>query len=381
MGTLPIQIIIFLLSHLIPKNKNIWLFSSWSGYGFHDNPRAIFEKIINDSISKEVIWLSKSKKQVKEIIDQGYPCTYLYGLRGIWKQLRAHIVVYTHQVNGEYLPFLISENVKRVQTWHGLPIKKIDADDQRDKTEKVRYLLKKLVFRHLHNRNDLVLACSESDRRIFSNAFRTPIDRVKITGYPRNDELCSTQPTTSGPIKIIYMPTYRGKANSDFLILNELFKILDDFDKLLEKNNCLLSIKLHPIQKISENDLERIRKTRNVKFVTNSNPIYKTLNEYGILITDYSGVYFDFLLLNKPIIMAPLHEAEYLESDRSIYYNYNDLCIMNKCNNWEEISSQIEEIVAKKAYNYDRHTLLLNKFHVFKDTNSSKRSYLEMLEL
>ncbi len=375
------QVIIFMLSHLVPKNKDLWLFSAWSGFGFYDNPRSIFERIISDKIEKEVTWISKSKKQVAEITGQGYPCIYLYSLSGIWKQLRAHIVVYTHQVNGEFLSFLISENTKRVQTWHGLPIKKIDADDHRDKRELVKFLIKKFLLRHLHNKNDLVLACSESDQKIFSSAFRTSIKKIKVTGYPRNDDLLKPQSSRSGSIKIIYMPTFRGKENSDFQILHELFTILDDFDKLLEVNNCLLYIKLHPVQKISKNDLEAINKSKAIRFINSNNPIYKSLNDYNILITDYSGVYFDFMLLNKPIIMAPIQEMEYLESDRDIYYNYNDLCIMSKCRNWKEISSQIEDIIIKNTYDYKRHKLLLNKFHVYKDTDSSKRAYIEMLSL
>jgi CDP-glycerol glycerophosphotransferase (TagB/SpsB family) len=378
---MPMEILIFILSHFIPKNKNLIIFSAWGGLGFNDNPRSIFERMILDGVDKKVVWITKSKKDALKITTSGYPCEYSYSFKGIWFQLRAYAVVFTHQVNGEFLSYLISGNVKRVQTCHGIPIKKIDADDSKDKNEKIKYILKKYVFRHLHNGYDLVLSCSKNDQKIFSKAFRTSIDKIKITGYPRNDLLIPKSSTKSLPLQIIYMPTFRGGVNSDFMLLDELILLIDELENLLANVDGYLNIKLHPVQAISSSNLNSISKYKRIKLLANTEPIYNTLNLYDILITDFSSVFFDYLLLNKPIIMAPLRENQYLEFDRGIYYDYEDLCIMKKCLTWQEIIEQIDEIQTKKLYDHNRHEVLLNKFHEYKDADSSKRAYVEILKL
>jgi CDP-glycerol glycerophosphotransferase (TagB/SpsB family) len=49
--------------------------------------------------------------------------------------------------------------------------------------------------------------------------------------------------------------------------------------------------------------------------------IYKILPSLDILITDYSIVLFDYLLLERPIIFAPFDLEEYMEKTTDFYSN------------------------------------------------------------
>ena len=45
------------------------------------------------------------------------------------------------------------------------------------------------------------------------------------------------------------------------------------------------------------------------------------LNIFDGLISDYSGIIFDFLLLDRPIILLPYDESEYI-SERNVNFDF-----------------------------------------------------------
>jgi CDP-glycerol glycerophosphotransferase len=152
-----------------------------------DNPKYIFNELkTRDSLGIKAFWLVKKRKKFFELSNRGIDVIYAYSLKGIWSQLRAGVVVFTHSVNNEYLSYLISHRVKRVQTWHGIPIKKIGYDDE-NSTPKEIIAIWNRAFPYISDHLDLVLAASEEDSKIYASAFNIGVDKVVITGYPRND--------------------------------------------------------------------------------------------------------------------------------------------------------------------------------------------------
>ena len=43
-----------------------------------------------------------------------------------------------------------------------------------------------------------------------------------------------------------------------------------------------------------------------------------------ILVTDYSSIFVDFLLLNRPEIFFPYDYEKYVTKDRELYFDYNE---------------------------------------------------------
>ena len=90
------------------------------------------------------------------------------------------------------------------------------------------------------------------DKKTYHSAFRTPLEKIRITGYPRNDEVfrCSknNNKVADGNLKIIYMPTLRGGINDEFNLLSNTYFDFETIDNQLNSLNATLFIKLHPVQ-------------------------------------------------------------------------------------------------------------------------------------
>lgn len=135
--------------------------------------------------------------------------------------------------------------------------------------------------------------------------------------------------------------------------------------------NINFVIKLHPVQKLSADDIEQVSKCKNITIANDSCDIYESLVEYDALITDYSSIFFDFMLTGKPIYMAAFDLDLYLKEDRAMYYDYKDVSPSPIYLNWVDL---IEDLLVCK-YDYDKYNKILNKFHVYKDSSSSMRCF------
>ena len=63
--------------------------------------------------------------------------------------------------------------------------------------------------------------------------------------------------------------------------------------------------------------------------------------ESKALITDYSSIYIDYLLLDKPLLFYCYDYEHYLENDREMYFDYENVTPGNKAKNFDELFKQI----------------------------------------
>jgi len=382
------------ISYFIKKDEKIWVFGAIRGQKYMDNAKYIFEYVHHET-DIEAVWISKNDILVSELKDKGFQAYYEYTKEAKYFAKRAKVAVITHRGSRSKadLPFhLFSKKTKVIQLWHGIPLKKIAFDDkvfsfkQDENTTKYKVIasVKKVFFPFLNyvHEPSLVLALSEETQTIFSQAFRVDKKRVQITGYPRTDELLkkySFESTIDKKTKVIYMPTFRGSVNSNFdLFLDYGFNI-DEIDTFLEKNSMTLDIKLHPFNQPSEELIEKLEKSKNIFFLE-YDAIYEILSNYSMLITDYSSIYFDYLLLDRPIIFTPFDKDTYLKEDREFYFDYDKVTPGLKASNWTEVILSLEQYLKNKdLYKEERH-ILRNRFHTHQDTSNSKRVYETILD-
>jgi CDP-glycerol glycerophosphotransferase (TagB/SpsB family) len=379
---LPLNIV-YLLASLVPKDRKLWLFSAWNGRRYSDNPKYIYKYLLAHRTDIKAIWITRDKKLHRAMQNESLPVALAFSLAGICYQLRAGAVVFTHSVDWDFAAAFVGSQAKRVQTWHGMPMKKIGFDDTKDRNSRLKAKLNSWLLPFKNERFDLVVSGSAADKAKYQTAFDVDPENISVTGYPRNDEIVRTisRKAAAETKRIIYMPTFRGTVGSEFQLLQASGLDYPRADSILKEIGAELYIKLHPVQVFSKDDLDAINRSANIKAVFNDDDIYEQIGEYDILITDFSGIYFDFLITGKPIIMAPFDLGKYTSMDRELYYSYDEICPDPPCLTWDAVFSRICELVAGDEARTSRYARLQARFHKYRDANSSERVVNEIERL
>ena len=166
-----LSVITSLLFVLVPKDRHLWIFSSWDGKKATDNPAYFFD-YCHEFSNKKLVWILKSKSEVKNLKAKGIDVYYTYSPLGIYYQLRASCCFFTHAIFSDFETCFIARNTKRCQMWHGIPMKKIGFDDKR-----VSFRMKffhgtrwnKYFFNEYYT---YVLTCGELYTDIYSKAYQ-----------------------------------------------------------------------------------------------------------------------------------------------------------------------------------------------------------------
>lgn len=376
-----VNTILYWLSLLIPKNKNIWMFGAWMGEKYADNSKYLFEYVNKEHGDIKCVWITNNKKVIKDLRAKGYLAYAKYSIPAIYYGIKASCSIFVHSNEADVMPFINNGKTKLIQLWHGFPLKKIGLDDHKFTTKegKIKYLwVKKLIFPFIIEKYDLICSSSEEDKEKFITAFNNK--NIVITGYPRNDIFYKELSKSSSKIIVGYFPTFRSNTGATVDFFSDYKFDAKNWDNILKEKNIELKIKLHPVNKPKSEVLDRLSIIENISFLDEID-ITSFLTEVDILITDYSSIYFDFLLTNKPIIFYPFDFDTYLSNDRELYYSYNEVTPGAKCYNWEEVLDRISYISSgKDEFKIERNNLK-SRFHCYEDGLNSLRVFNEINKL
>ena len=354
---------LYLLGNLIPKRRNLWLFGAWFGQRYCDNPRALFELALQ-SPGIEAVWISRNRELCRQLQARNLPAAYFLSPRGLWLQLRAGAIIYTHAHFAEFYHALIGRQTRRIQTWHGTPLKMIGRDDRFARQTQNLPL-------YLQDHCDLMLACGEPDQQIFRRAFNVRAEDVVITGYPRNDALARMPAAQARPPRrLLYMPTFRGQPGSEFPLLDLQHFPLQQIEQQLARCQASLHIRLHPVQTLSAHRRQQLQACTRIQLLEGPEDIYQLLQDFDALITDYSSIYFDFLLSGRPVYLLPIDQQHYLRNDREFYYDYREITPSEPQHSWPALL----DYIFTASYPQERHQQLCQRMHQFHDDRASERA-------
>lgn len=214
------------------------------------------------------------------------------------------------------------------------------------------------------------------------------LQNMRVLGYPRNDTFFQSKKELYGlfsannKTKFIYwLPTFRQhkyKVSYSSISIPVLHnkRVCEEINYFAQKNNVILIIKPHPSQDISF--IQEI-KLSNLVFINDgflySNQItnYELLNSADALLTDYSSVYYDYLLKDKPIGLCWEDFGEYSQKEG---FRIDPNFIMaggEKIYSESDLKSFIKEIAEGKDILKEKRNDICHLVHKYIDGESTKR--------
>lgn len=285
-----------------------------------------------------------------------------------------------------------SNDKVNIELWHGFPLKGMaKMDKQEDATDE--------FIRKYWSNVDMIVSYSSLYNTAMNACNGASIHQYHITGVPRNDALLTAQGrknlskslpewSDAGEKIIFFMPTFRksiinpnrkegGKNSRNLFGLPQMYK--EQLLQFLHQHNITLIIKLHPFEeKFFSKELEEISSQEvyvlNDEHLEKSGlDLYDILNSADMLITDYSSVYIDYLLLNRPVLFLPTDLEEYRSSRGLLLEPYDFWTPGPKISSQDELQDLILRSLNEPSwYEHERNTIL-QLCHKYQDSHSSQR--------
>lgn len=352
----------------MPRDNRLILFGAWFGKKYDDNPKYLFEYILQNHKEIKAYWLTSDRTVFKQLNDAGLPVVLSSTIKARYLALRAKYFVLCTWLNGadggtELMKYY--GNVVFINLWHGVPLKKIMYDDNYHYNQKLPILdridiaLKKYPYRKTYH-----ISTSETFEEIYQSCFRTDAKHILNLGQPRNDYFYSGN---KNPLKelfpgkniVLYMPTHRreGQMRMDMESLLDLSKI----NAICQMNNSIFIIKKHFYHKDEPAiaaDFQNIVEIRTQKYKSQ-----ELLDAADILITDYSSCFIDHLLKDKPQIFYAYDIEDYLKNDRDMYFNYEEIAPGQICKTKEELEVVLEQVLCGKDTYFQKREKMKDFFY------------------
>ena len=385
---LVLNFVLFILSYVIPKNKKLCLLGSGAGTSFKGNPKYLYLYSLTNESRYQISWITKNKKLYDKLNEKKHPVLHLYSVKGFWNILRAKYLIIEQSAEDIYYVGNIFGNFNFIQTWHGTPLKKIwyhlredgkGIGEHRGISRLIPIVLSKKIGIFSSCRYKLILSPSKDVSNILTKASLNK--NVKLVGYPRNDVFFNKNLIFENYKEklnlgiyhkvILYCPTFRDNYESVKPFSDKFFKNLNAY--LIKKGDVFL-IKKHPFEK----NIDFPTNLSNIEDVSSAvEDIQELLVFTDILITDYSSVFFDFILLDRPIIYYSYDFEEYLENCRGMYYGYYKEMPGPFAKNENELLDLIETI--NKWFNNEEYQVkykkFKDKFNYYQDGKSCERLF------
>ena len=250
----------------------------------------------------------------------------------------------------------------------------------------------------LKSRADFITVPGKLGRICLSNFTGEPIEKTIITGYSRTDYFFEKNIEVQKKIQqcwkflqyskvILWMPTFK-QSNVDTLsenyIHNEtglsLFNHMNDLKRLstfLKNKDILLVLKLHPYQAelpVFQKCYDNILVLHNKDLEAANLQLYQVIPYSDALITDYSSIATDYLLLDKPIIFT-LDDYEEYAASRGAFFPENAKDYMKGYHvyNVDDLEKALGDIAMNKDIYKKEREKIFSEYHTYKDGNSARR--------
>ncbi|NHC42576.1 GW domain-containing glycosaminoglycan-binding protein [Bacillus sp. MM2020_1] len=308
-------------------------YESRDGKSVTDSPYAIFKYLLDNPEYKDFqhIWSISNPNELESVLVNYKKLKNVRFVKRNSKEYLKCLATSKYLINNStFQPFFIpkAEQVY-INTWHGTPLKSMGFDIPGNPAHSQNVLRNFLSA-------DYLLSPNEHTTKMFLNSYKLDglyNGEIIQEGYPRID---LTYQTDSEVFKtslaglglsidknkqtLLYAPTWKGTHVSK--AKNDMFQIISEMAYLRNKvgNDYNLLIKVHPFLYDQAKKFSEINDMLIPDFVDTN----ELLSVVDLLITDYSSIFFDYLVTNKPILFYIWDYDDYRE-ERGMYLSEDEL--------------------------------------------------------
>ena len=362
----------------MPRQKNLVICIGWHTSQerelFADNAKYFFLYLAQHQPTVRTIWLSRDNKLPVLLRARGYEACSIHSIKGIWYALRARQTYVDAFLERAFWRYTGGSDI--VQLWHGKGMKKTGHDSGYSLKSRNRFLQANM-FAPL----SALIASSPYTAKLMASTFKAPLETIVTTGLPRNDVLFNdikdaeldshlalqekiAAALHSGAQKIfLYAPTFRPNGSNPIDTLD-----LAALEQVLANTSAHLFVSLHP--KFARKDAVQLSSYHHIEYVEAGFDIYPQLKNIDVLITDYSSLYVDFLLLDRPIIFYT-YDIDTYGVEMGLHDDFDTLTPGPHPKTTAELLSAL---AARDDYREKRHEVQ-SKLFTHQDGGASKRVY------
>ncbi len=230
-------------------------------------------------------------------------------------------------INNATFPAYFTKKPEQVyiNTWHGTPLKHMGFD-VKNNLKGSQNTMKNFLA------SDYMISPNAHTTNIFKHAFKLDglySGEILEIGYPRIDLTINTTANEAreylaehlnlkkNPI-ILYCPTWRGKNVND--PENSLLNIFEEIKLLNQKLPHQVLVKVHPFVYSKAKEMPELKPYLVPDFLDTN----QLMPAVDLMITDYSSIFFDFLVTDKPIVFY-VPDLDKYQNERGVYI---DLCAL-----------------------------------------------------
>ncbi|MFP4987007.1 CDP-glycerol glycerophosphotransferase family protein [Staphylococcus pseudintermedius] len=230
-------------------------------------------------------------------------------------------------INNATFPAYFTKKPEQVyiNTWHGTPLKHMGFD-VKNNLKGSQNTMKNFLA------SDYMISPNAHTTNIFKHAFKLDglySGEILEIGYPRIDLTINTTANEAreylaehlnlkkNPI-ILYCPTWRGKNVND--PENTLLNIFEEIKLLNQKLPHQVLVKVHPFVYSKAKEMPELKPYLVPDFLDTN----QLMPAVDLMITDYSSIFFDFLVTDKPIVFY-VPDLDKYQNERGVYI---DLCAL-----------------------------------------------------
>ncbi|WAA12130.1 CDP-glycerol glycerophosphotransferase family protein [Fervidibacillus halotolerans] len=364
------KILFFFLKKLPVKNKIVFVAS------FKENNLYIYRELKRRKYDGEIVFLCK-KHCYNSIQKASSVPVYKIESGKITDEIKAayHLMtakkIITDNYFGVFAVAPIKEETECIQIWHAAgAIKKFGLMDHATKKRSNRA---KKRFLKVYSKFDKVVVNSDAFAKQFEAAFLLSENQFLRFGFPRTDFFFNESkirekkniffrkyPAYKGKKIILYAPTFRPNPKDNELNL--------DIPLLYEKlhGEYVLFIRMHPSVSMPEQMFSGFEDF--VVDFSKKASINELMVVSDLLITDYSSIPFEYVLLKKPMIFYP-YDLESYKRNPGIWEPYEEMVPGAVAHN----TSEILDVILNHTFNEENYIAFHQKWNTYTTGESSEK--------